>query len=240
MSARPSHPRAAAAPKQAPIVSSAPAQGWVRWAVLASAVLLLFCFSSGPVADTDTWWHLKTGQYILQQRKLPVPDPFAYTTYSGTAAYPGEEVTRYFNLTHEWLAQVFLYASYAVGGFAGLVLMRSLWMCTFCGLAGWIVWRRTGGLYDVVLLFVIERHALEERFEKLTATIVANGAVWVCWPKRASGVGTDLTENVVREHGLLVGLVDVKVAAIDATWSGLKFVRRLADRAAASSRHPDA
>jgi len=100
--------------------------------------------------------------------------------------------------------------------------------------------RRTGGLYDVVLLFVIERHALEERFEKLTATIVANGAVWVCWPKRASGVGTDLTENVVREHGLLVGLVDVKVAAIDATWSGLKFVRRLADRAAASSRHPDA
>ena len=100
--------------------------------------------------------------------------------------------------------------------------------------------RRTGGLYDVVLLFVIERHALEERFEKLTATIVANGAVWVCWPKRASGVDTDLTENVVREHGLLVGLVDVKVAAIDATWSGLKFVRRLADRAAASSRHPDA
>jgi hypothetical protein len=122
----------------------------VRWAVLASAVLLLFCFSSGPVADTDTYWHLKTGQYILQQRKLPVPDPFAYTTYSGTAAYPGEEVTRYFNLTHEWLAQVFLYASYAVGGFAGLVLMRSLWMCTFCGLAGWIVWRRTGGLYRAV------------------------------------------------------------------------------------------
>lgn len=96
--------------------------------------------------------------------------------------------------------------------------------------------RRAGGLYDVVLLFVIERHALEERFEKLTATIVANGAVWVCWPKRASGVVTDLTENVVREHGLLVGLVDVKVAAIDTTWSGLKFVRRLADRASAGSR----
>jgi hypothetical protein len=95
--------------------------------------------------------------------------------------------------------------------------------------------RRTGGLYDVVLLFVIERHALAELFEKLTRCVVANGAVWVCWPKRASGVVTDLTENVVREHGLLVGLVDVKVAAIDATWSGLKFVRRLADRAAAAS-----
>ena len=95
--------------------------------------------------------------------------------------------------------------------------------------------RRTGGLYDVVLLFVIERHAFAELFEKLTGCVVANGAVWVCWPKQASGVVTDLTENVVREHGLLVGLVDVKVAAIDATWSGLKFVRRRADRAAAVS-----
>ena len=95
--------------------------------------------------------------------------------------------------------------------------------------------RRTGDPYDVVLLFVIERHALAELFAKLSGCIVANGAVWVCWPKRASGVVTDLTENVVREHGLLVGLVDVKVAAIDATWSGLKFVRRLADRAAATA-----
>ena len=96
--------------------------------------------------------------------------------------------------------------------------------------------RRTVVRYDVVLLFVTERHALEARFGRLTDSIVTNGAVWVCWPKRASKVVTDLTENVVRDHGLLVGLVDVKVAAIDATWSGLKFVRRLADRAAAGSR----
>ena len=96
--------------------------------------------------------------------------------------------------------------------------------------------RRTGDPYDIVLLFVTGRHALEARFVQLSGRIVANGAVWVCWPKRASGVATDLTENVVREHGLLVGLVDVKVAAIDATWSGLKFVRRLADRATVSSR----
>lgn len=95
--------------------------------------------------------------------------------------------------------------------------------------------RRTGDPYDIVLLFVTERRALEARFVQLSGRIVANGAVWVCWPKRASGVVTDLTENVVREHGLLVGLVDVKVAAIDATWSGLKFVRRLADRVAADS-----
>jgi hypothetical protein len=52
----------------------------------------------------------------------------------------------------------------------------------------------------------------------------------VCWPKKASGVITDVSENPVRDHGLACGLVDVKVAAIDATWSGLKFVRRVADR----------
>jgi hypothetical protein len=54
--------------------------------------------------------------------------------------------------------------------------------------------------------------------------------IWVCWPKRASGVVTDLNENFVREYGLAHGQVDVKVAAIDATWSGLKFVTRLRDR----------
>jgi hypothetical protein len=98
--------------------------------------------------------------------------------------------------------------------------------------------RRTLQRNDVVLLFVTERSALEERFRKLTESIVDNGALWVCWPKRASGVVTDLTENVVREHGLRVGLVDVKVAAIDTTWSGLKFVRRLADRPSQSWAKP--
>ena len=54
--------------------------------------------------------------------------------------------------------------------------------------------------------------------------------VWVCWPKKASKVPTDLDENVVRDFGLASGVVDVKVAAVDATWSGLKLVRRLSDR----------
>ena len=54
--------------------------------------------------------------------------------------------------------------------------------------------------------------------------------IWVCWPKKSSGVPTDLTENHVREFGLANGQVDVKIAAIDATWSGLKFVTRLRDR----------
>ena len=59
---------------------------------------------------------------------------------------------------------------------------------------------------------------------------VSNGMVWVCWPKRASKASTDLDENVIREFGLAAGVVDVKVAAVDATWSGLKLVRRLRDR----------
>jgi hypothetical protein len=60
--------------------------------------------------------------------------------------------------------------------------------------------------------------------------MVGNGGLWVAWPKRASGVVTDLDENVVRDLGLAAGLVDNKVCAIDATWSALRFVVRLRDR----------
>lgn len=64
----------------------------------------------------------------------------------------------------------------------------------------------------------------------LTARLAAVGGLWVVWPKRASQVRTDLTEDVVRDVGLAAGLVDVKVIAIDETWSGLKFVVRRRDR----------
>jgi hypothetical protein len=84
--------------------------------------------------------------------------------------------------------------------------------------------------YDVILAFCPDAATLRGRFEPLAGRLMPNGALWIAWPKKASGVRTDLTENVVRDHGLAVGLVDVKVAAIDATWSGLKFVYRLADR----------
>ena len=87
-----------------------------------------------------------------------------------------------------------------------------------------------GQPYDVVLAFCPDLATLEGRFAVLAGRITPRGALWICWPKRSSGVPTDLTENVVREVGLRVGLVDVKVAAVDATWSGLKFVYRLADR----------
>ncbi len=91
--------------------------------------------------------------------------------------------------------------------------------------------RRLGsGRYDVALVFCPDAAALQRRFAPIARQLTAAGALWVCWPKKASGVSTDLTEHVVREYGLGAGLVDVKVAAIDATWSGLKFVRRLQDR----------
>jgi hypothetical protein len=90
--------------------------------------------------------------------------------------------------------------------------------------------RASGDPFDVILLFCPAVRTLTSRFGRLIDSLTTPGALWACWPKRASGVPTDLTETIVREHGLSAGLVDVKVAAIDATWSGLKFVRRVADR----------
>jgi hypothetical protein len=91
--------------------------------------------------------------------------------------------------------------------------------------------RRAGTTaYDVILLFTTDRRTLEERFGPMRARLTPSGGLWVAWPKRASGMATDLDENAVREHGLSVGLVDNKVCAIDETWSGLRFVVRLRDR----------
>jgi hypothetical protein len=83
---------------------------------------------------------------------------------------------------------------------------------------------------DLAVLFVTEKADLEERFIKLADRLAPAGMLWVAWPKKASGVPTDLSDNVVREIGLAAGLVDTKVCAIDAVWSGLKFVIRLKDR----------
>ena len=88
--------------------------------------------------------------------------------------------------------------------------------------------RRRAGAADVALLFARAARDLERRFAGSAATLRPGGMLWVAWPKKASGVATDLTENVVRDIGLEAGLVDVKVCAIDEIWSGLKFVRRRA------------
>lgn len=91
--------------------------------------------------------------------------------------------------------------------------------------------RRPGGqAYDVVLLFAPDSGRLHARWSPLVDRLETAGRLWVCWPKKSSGVATDLTENVVRDFGLAQGLVDVKVCAVDGTWSGLAFVRRLRDR----------
>ena len=79
---------------------------------------------------------------------------------------------------------------------------------------------------DLVMLFVTERAQLERRLAGLHAKLSQDGMVWVAWPKRASKVPTDMTEDVVRDVALPRGLVDVKVCAIDDTWSGLKLVIR--------------
>jgi len=86
------------------------------------------------------------------------------------------------------------------------------------------------GALDFAILFVKSSAELRRSFSKLRDRLESNGMLWVAWPKKASGVSTDLTEGVVRQFGLESGLVDVKVCAIDGTWSGLKFVRRLKDR----------
>jgi hypothetical protein len=86
------------------------------------------------------------------------------------------------------------------------------------------------GRLDVVVFFVTRRAELSRRFPVMQHGLEANGGLWIAWPKRTSGVATDLTENLVRDVGLDCGLVDNKVAAIDSIWSGLRFVRRLADR----------
>jgi len=83
---------------------------------------------------------------------------------------------------------------------------------------------------DVVLFFVTRLAKLEGRYDALAVAVRPAGALWIAWPKRASGVETDLTENVVRDLALAKGMVDTKVCAVDDTWSGLKLVYRLKDR----------
>jgi hypothetical protein len=78
--------------------------------------------------------------------------------------------------------------------------------------------------------FATSRRELAGEFPRIARALTDDGTVWISWPKKASGVDTDLTENVVRELGLAEGLVDVKVCAVDEVWSGLKFVRRVANR----------
>lgn len=95
---------------------------------------------------------------------------------------------------------------------------------------GAMVSQEPKGRLDFVQIFATERASLEREFPKLEARLQQDGVIWVSWPKASSGKQTDLSDRVVREVGLKNGLVDVKVCAIDDSWSALKFVRRLKDR----------
>ena len=93
--------------------------------------------------------------------------------------------------------------------------------------------RRLGGRpFDVIVAFFDRRAGLERRLPALVGALDPAGGLWLAWPKRASGVPTDLTDNVVRDLGLATGLVDNKVCAVDQVWSGLRLVYRLRDRPA--------
>jgi glutaredoxin len=86
--------------------------------------------------------------------------------------------------------------------------------------------RQARGEADVVMLFARSASELKKRFPVAAGAVAEKGSLWMCWPKKASGVESDLSESLVRGHGLDNGFVDYKIAAIDATWSGLRFARR--------------
>jgi Protein of unknown function (DUF3052) len=86
------------------------------------------------------------------------------------------------------------------------------------------------GPLDFAMLFTKSKAELAKNFKRICQTLAPAGMLWVSWPKKSSGVVTDLNENIVREVGLDAGLVDVKVCAVTEVWSGLKFVRRVKDR----------
>jgi len=90
--------------------------------------------------------------------------------------------------------------------------------------------RRAGGNPDVIVLFTTRTQDLEKRFPALAKSVWPDGSLWIAWPKRSSGVPTDLDENRLRDIGLPHGLVDNKVCAINDTWSGLRFVWRRENR----------
>jgi hypothetical protein len=86
------------------------------------------------------------------------------------------------------------------------------------------------GRCEVVVFFVTRRAELSRRFPSFVRALERDGGLWIAWPKKTSGVATDLTFDAVQAVGLDAGLVDNKVCAIDTTWSGVRFVRRVADR----------
>lgn len=97
-------------------------------------------------------------------------------------------------------------------------------------LAGCSIAKDGAGPLDFAMVFAKKQTELKTQFERVAKKLAPAGMLWVSWPKKASGVATDMNENDVRRIGLAAGLVDVKVCAVSEVWSGLKFVRRIKDR----------
>jgi len=89
---------------------------------------------------------------------------------------------------------------------------------------------KDSGTLDFAMVFATRKAELRSEFRRLAKQLAPAGMLWVSWPKKASGMATDMNENDVRRIGLEAGLVDVKVCAVSDVWSGLKFVRRVEDR----------
>jgi hypothetical protein len=146
-----------------PSTPSAPPTNWLKTATLILTAIFLLGLFSTEIADTDFWWHLKTGQYILDHHTLPVPDPFAYTTHR-------DEPVTHFNLTHEWLSQILMYTVYSIAGFPGIVLARATLLAALSGLTGFLAARLSGNFYagiaaacataSVLVEFTADRPAL--------------------------------------------------------------------------------
>lgn len=90
--------------------------------------------------------------------------------------------------------------------------------------------KRLNGPLDLIILFVDREQPLAKQFPILAEKLQKDGMIWIAWPKKSSGVATDLVFEKVQRIGLDCGLVDVKICAVDEVWSGLKFVIRLKDR----------
>jgi hypothetical protein len=129
-----------------------------------------------------------------------------------SAGYSGTPLTKKFGIVGD---AVFTVVN-APAGFADLL-----------GDYGDAVWQRNlMPTIDVVVAFFTEKASMEAKWPTLTEAAMPDGGVWVCWPKKTSGVRTDLTDDVVRGTLLRTGWVDNKVCAIDDTWTGLRFVQR--------------
>jgi hypothetical protein len=143
---------------------------------------------------------------------------------SGTPGYSGTPLPRKLGIK--------------AGARLGLIGAPKGFDSTLVGIPEGVVVRRRLGRepFDVIVAFFSRRSSLERRLPELSAAVDPAGGLWIAWPKRASGVETDVTEDVVRALGLAAGLVDNKVCAIDQVWSGLRLVYRLRDRPTRSDR----